>query len=153
MIPQKLISKIWTRDTAAFMAESLRKQGKKLVFTNGCFDILHAGHVSYLAEAAALGDFLIVGVNSDSSVKMLEKSPARPLQNETSRSLVIAALQSVGAVVLFSEQTPKELIAEILPDVLVKGADYSPAIVLTVPPFAITISAPTIFAEIGRAHV
>lgn len=118
--------KIWVRAEAAEKAEALRKAGKKIVFTNGCFDILHAGHVAYLQEAAALGDMLIVGLNTDNSVKRLEKSPARPLQSEFSRSRVMAALGCVAAVVLFDEDTPKELIEEIVPDVLVKGADYSP---------------------------
>jgi rfaE bifunctional protein nucleotidyltransferase chain/domain len=118
--------KIWVRAEAAEKAEALRKAGKKIVFTNGCFDILHAGHVAYLQEAAALGDMLIVGLNTDNSVKRLEKSPARPLQSEFSRSRVMAALGCVAAVVLFDEDTPKALIEEIVPDVLVKGADYSP---------------------------
>jgi len=118
--------KIWVRAEAAEKAEALRKAGKKIVFTNGCFDILHAGHVAYLQEAAALGDMLIVGLNTDNSVKRLEKSPARPLQSEFSRSRVMAALGCVAAVVLFDEDTPKELIEEIVPEVLVKGADYSP---------------------------
>jgi rfaE bifunctional protein nucleotidyltransferase chain/domain len=118
--------KIWARAEAAEKAEALRKAGKKIVFTNGCFDILHAGHVAYLQEAASLGDLLIVGLNTDNSVKRLEKSPARPLQNEYSRSRVMAALGCVAAVVLFDEDTPKELIEEIVPAVLVKGADYLP---------------------------
>ena len=118
--------KIWVRAEAAEKAEALRKAGKKIVFTNGCFDILHAGHVAYLQEAAALGDMLIVGLNTDNSVKRLEKSPARPLQSEFSRSRVMAALGCVAAVVLFDEDTPKALIEEIVPEVLVKGADYSP---------------------------
>ena len=118
--------KIWARAEAAEKAEAFRKAGKKIVFTNGCFDILHAGHVAYLQEAAALGDMLIVGLNTDNSVKRLEKSPARPLQSEFSRSRVMAALGCVAAVVLFDEDTPKELIEEIVPEVLVKGADYSP---------------------------
>lgn len=118
-------SKIWNRYEVAELAEGLRQQGKRIVFTNGCFDILHAGHVAYLQEAASLGDFLVVAVNSDDSVKRLEKSPARPLQNEYSRSHVMAALGCVGAVVVFDEDTPLEIISEIKPDVLVKGADYT----------------------------
>jgi len=98
--------------------------GKKIVFTNGCFDILHAGHVQYLEEASELGDFLIVALNTDESVQRLDKSPARPLQNEYSRSHVMASLGFVGAVVLFNEDTPKNIIEFITPDVLVKGADY-----------------------------
>lgn len=118
-------SKIWNRSEVAELAEGVRQQGKRIVFTNGCFDILHAGHVAYLQEAASLGDFLVVAVNSDDSVKRLEKSPARPLQNEYSRSHVMAALGCVGAVVVFDEDTPLEIISEIKPDVLVKGADYT----------------------------
>jgi D-glycero-beta-D-manno-heptose 1-phosphate adenylyltransferase len=124
MLPKSLSSKIWNRKIASKESENIRNKKLRIVFTNGVFDILHAGHVSYLEEAAALGDFLIIGVNSDESVKRLGKSPARPLQSEISRCAVLAALQSVGAVVVFDEDTPKELIGEILPDVLVKGADY-----------------------------
>lgn len=124
MIPEVLQQKIWSREKAAARATELRAQGKRIVFTNGVFDILHAGHVSYLADAAALGDFLVLGLNSDDSVRRLGKSPARPLQSEESRALVIAALQSIGAVVIFDEDTPAQLISEIQPQVLVKGADY-----------------------------
>lgn len=116
--------KIWNREDAGQMAATQKAAGKRIVFTNGCFDILHAGHVTYLQEAAALGDFLVVGINSDDSVKRLEKSPARPLQNEFSRTTVMAALQCVGAVIVFDEDTPLDLILAVKPDVLVKGADY-----------------------------
>ena len=116
--------KIWKSEDAGKMAAAQKAAGKRIVFTNGCFDILHAGHVTYLQEAAALGDFLVVGSNSDDSVKRLEKSPARPLQNEFSRTTVMAALQCVGAVIVFNEDTPLELIQAVKPDVLVKGADY-----------------------------
>ena len=100
-----------------------RKDNQRIVFTNGCFDLLHLGHVDYLAKAKDLGDRLIIGVNTDSSVKRL-KGEHRPLQDETSRLHILAALQSVDAVVLFDEDTPYELIKEIEPDILVKGADY-----------------------------
>jgi rfaE bifunctional protein nucleotidyltransferase chain/domain len=116
--------KIWSRDEAQSKAAAVKQAGKRLVFTNGCFDIMHAGHVAYLQEAAGLGDFLLVAVNSDDSIRRLEKSPARPLQNEFSRSRVMAALSFVDAVIVFDEDTPKELIADVMPDVLVKGADY-----------------------------
>jgi len=116
--------KIWKREEARQFAAGIKASGKRIVFTNGCFDILHAGHITYLQEAATLGDFLLVGVNSDDSVKRLDKSPARPLQNEFSRSTVMAALQFVGAVIVFDEDTPLELIQAVKPDVLVKGADY-----------------------------
>ena len=120
----KTEQKIWSRDEAQSKAATVKQAGKRLVFTNGCFDIMHAGHVAYLQEAAGLGDFLLVAVNSDDSIRRLEKSPARPLQNEFSRSRVMAALSFVDAVIVFDEDTPKELIADVMPDVLVKGADY-----------------------------
>ncbi|MBU3659341.1 MAG: adenylyltransferase/cytidyltransferase family protein [Flavobacteriales bacterium] len=93
-------------------------------FTNGCFDILHLGHITYLAKAASLGKRLIVAVNSDDSVRLLNKAPNRPINNEQARMMVVAALGCVDLVVLFNEQTPLELISELLPDVLIKGADY-----------------------------
>jgi len=96
---------------------------KKVVFTNGCFDILHRGHVSYLEEAKSLGDFLIVGVNSDPSISRL-KGPSRPIQNQDDRLFILAGLESVDAVVVFDADTPIELIDALLPDVLVKGGDY-----------------------------
>ena len=101
-----------------------RDANERIVFTNGCFDLLHLGHVDYLAKAKDLGERLIIGVNTDSSVKRL-KGEHRPLQDENSRLHILAALQSVDAVVLFDEDTPYELIKEIEPDILVKGADYS----------------------------
>ena len=100
-----------------------RNANERIVFTNGCFDLLHLGHVDYLAKAKDLGERLIIGVNTDSSVKRL-KGKHRPLQDENSRLHILAALQSVDAVVLFDEDTPYELIREIEPDILVKGADY-----------------------------
>lgn len=114
-----------------FNLPSLQKQvaawkllSKKIVFTNGCFDILHLGHVEYLANAANLGDILIVAINSDSSVKTLEKGDSRPIQDEYSRLMIMASLHVVNAVVLFSEPTPYEVIKLIKPDVLVKGGDW-----------------------------
>jgi rfaE bifunctional protein nucleotidyltransferase chain/domain len=97
---------------------------KKIVFTNGVFDILHTGHVDYLSKARDLGDFLIVGLNSDSSVKRLNKGPERPINNEQARAVVLGALECVDAIVLFEEDTPYNLIKEIQPDVLAKGSDY-----------------------------
>ena len=108
----------------AIAIENSRARGEKVVMTNGCFDILHAGHVSYLEEAAALGDRLIVAVNTDESVARL-KGPGRPVNNLNRRMSVLAGLKSVDWVVPFSEETPRRLIAELLPDVLVKGGDYS----------------------------
>jgi rfaE bifunctional protein nucleotidyltransferase chain/domain len=98
--------------------------GQKIVFTNGCFDILHSGHVIYLSEARALGDLLILGLNSDSSVKRL-KGPDRPINCENDRSIVLSALSSVDFVILFDTDTPFELIEQIIPDILVKGGDWT----------------------------
>jgi rfaE bifunctional protein nucleotidyltransferase chain/domain len=98
-------------------------KSQKVVFTNGCFDILHRGHVEYLAKAASLADVLIVGLNTDSSVARL-KGSTRPIQDETSRAMVLASLVFVSKVVLFDEDTPFELIKFIQPDILVKGSDY-----------------------------
>ncbi|MEI6947756.1 D-glycero-beta-D-manno-heptose 1-phosphate adenylyltransferase [Paraflavisolibacter sp. H34] len=100
-----------------------RVLGKKIAFTNGCFDLLHAGHIASLRQAAQTADVLIVGLNADVSVKKL-KGDSRPLNSEHARALVLAALSMVDAVVLFSEDTPRELIKSILPDFLVKGGDY-----------------------------
>ncbi len=102
-----------------------RSENKKIVFTNGCFDLLHIGHVTYLEEAKKLGDVLIVGVNTDASVKKL-KGPTRPLQSEADRSRILAALKAVDHTVLFGEDTPLNLIEAIKPDVLVKGGDWKP---------------------------
>lgn len=99
-------------------------QGKKIAFTNGCFDILHEGHVFSLSQAAKEGDVLIVGVNADASTKRL-KGPSRPVNNEHSRALLMASLLMVDAVVVFEEDTPLELICAIMPDVIVKGGDYT----------------------------
>lgn len=102
-----------------------RMKGDRIVFTNGCFDILHRGHVEYLQEAAALGDRLVIGLNSDASVRRQGKGPDRPLNDEQSRAKVLAALRLVDAVIIFEEDTPLELIKAIVPDVLVKGGDWS----------------------------
>lgn len=101
----------------------LKDENKIVVFTNGCFDILHAGHVNYLTKAKELGDILIVGLNSDSSVKRL-KGSSRPITNENERAFVISQLKAVDYVILFDEDTPLNLISELIPDVLVKGADW-----------------------------
>jgi rfaE bifunctional protein nucleotidyltransferase chain/domain len=100
----------------------LKSQGGKIVFTNGCFDLLHIGHIRYLKEAKKLGDLLIVGLNSDASVRQLK--PQRPLNEESQRAEVLASLEMVDFVILFSEDTPYELIKSIKPDVLVKGGDW-----------------------------
>ena len=100
-----------------------KERGEKVVFTNGCFDILHRGHVTYLQQAASLGDHLIVGLNSDESVKKL-KGPERPVNSEEDRSFMLASLRSVDEVVIFGEDTPEELLRHLKPDILVKGGDY-----------------------------
>lgn len=97
---------------------------QKIVFTNGCFDLLHIGHLTYMARAAELGDKLIIGLNADSSVRLL-KGEGRPVNNQQSRAALLAALFFVDAVVIFEEETPQNLIADLLPDVLVKGGDYT----------------------------
>lgn len=119
-------SKILSLSQLLEKISSDKQNGKKVVFTNGCFDILHKGHVDYLAKAADKGDVLIVAVNTDDSVKRLGKSPSRPIQDQEARAYLIAALESVSYVTLFNEDTPKELIDAIVPDVLVKGSDYQP---------------------------
>jgi len=101
----------------------LKNQNKKVVFTNGCFDLIHAGHIDYLSKAKALGDVMIVGLNSDSSVIRI-KGSKRPILNESERSFIISNLKPVDYVVLFDEDTPQLLIEELLPDILVKGADW-----------------------------
>jgi len=112
------------RDEAGRVADRLRREGLKVVFTNGVFDLLHPGHVRYLARARSLGDALIVGVNSDRSVRS-NKGDGRPINAEAERAEVLAALHTVDAVVVFDEETPHDLIAAVQPDVLVKGADWA----------------------------
>ena len=114
-----------TRGEAVAFVGQARQDGKTVVFTNGVFDILHPGHTRYLRDARALGDVLIVGVNSDRSVRALNKAPDRPINSEAERCEVLAALASVDAVVVFDEDTPHEIISALQPDILVKGADWS----------------------------
>jgi len=114
---------IKTQSEIADIVSRLKKEGKKIVFTNGCFDILHVGHVKYLQEAKSYGDILIIGLNSDSSVREL-KGPSRPVNPEDDRAYILAALEAVDYVVMFSDETPYELIKSIAPDILVKGGDY-----------------------------
>jgi D-beta-D-heptose 7-phosphate kinase/D-beta-D-heptose 1-phosphate adenosyltransferase len=111
------------KDITSALSE-LKNLGKKIVFTNGCFDIIHVGHVQYLTEAKALGDVLVIGLNTDSSVKVL-KGPSRPINNEHDRAIVLDSLKPVDYVTFFDEETPYNLINQILPDILVKGGDYS----------------------------
>lgn len=119
-------ARICGTDTLRFDLARWRMQSHKLVFTNGCFDLLHPGHVEYLAKAAELGNKLIIGLNSDESVRRLNKGSGRPIQNEQARAIVLASLHLVDRVVIFHEDTPLELIKFIQPDVLVKGGDWKP---------------------------
>lgn len=124
-IPLKLMS----RDDLQKQSNRWKLQGRKIVFTNGCFDILHKGHLELLTQAAALGDILVVGVNADLSVRKL-KGDERPVNDESFRSLMLASLMIVDAVCIFPEDTPLELIQEIVPDIIVKGGDYDPSSVV-----------------------
>ena len=120
-------TKIFTTETLLKPLIVWRFKGDTIVFTNGCFDIIHRGHIDYLAKASDLGGQLIVGINSDASVKRLCKSNARPLQDEQARALIIASLHFVSGVIIFDEDTPIDLIKFVNPEVLVKGADYDAA--------------------------
>jgi rfaE bifunctional protein nucleotidyltransferase chain/domain len=115
--------KILTREQLPAIVAGWRAQGRKVVFTNGCFDLLHLGHVDYLEQARYLGDALVVGLNTDASVSCLK--PGRPIQDETARARILASLAFVDAVVFFGEPTPLALIELVQPDVLVKGDDYA----------------------------
>jgi len=115
--------KILTPDEARRVRERLRAEGRRLVFTNGCFDILHVGHVRYLEAARALGDALLVAINSDAAVRAL-KGDSRPVMSEGERAEMLAALGAVSHVTVFDALSPRALIAQLLPDVLVKGGDY-----------------------------
>jgi len=122
---QHILQKIQTRESLKQLIETWNKGAEKIVFTNGCFDLLHRGHVDYLAKAAGYGTRLIVALNTDASVSKL-KGPHRPIQDQDSRMQIMASMEMVDAVVLFDEETPLELIEEVQPDVLVKGSDYQP---------------------------
>jgi rfaE bifunctional protein nucleotidyltransferase chain/domain len=119
-------SKVKTRSELQSLAAGLRERGQRIVFTNGCFDLLHIGHTRYLQQARALGDVLIVGVNSDASARSLNKAPGRPVVPDRQRAEVVAALACVDYVVLFDEPDPAALIQVLEPDVLVKGGDWTP---------------------------
>ena len=116
-------SKICSWQELALEFKSLQKQKKKCVFTNGCFDLLHMGHIHYLRKARALGDVLVIGINSDRSVRKL-KGPSRPVQPENDRAEILAALECVDYVTLFDQDTPLLLIEHLVPDILVKGGDW-----------------------------
>lgn len=115
--------KIFDKESLKPISEKLKNEGKKIVFTNGCFDIIHLGHIDYLTKSSNLGDFLIVGINTDNSIRDL-KGNNRPFQDELSRAMIMSSFYFVDAVILFDESTPYELIDFIKPDVLVKGGDY-----------------------------
>ena len=115
--------KIMTIESITEQVIKWRKDGRILVFSNGCFDLLHAGHVRYLQTAASLGDIFILGLNSDSSVRKL-KGPSRPIMTQVDRAFLLSALQAIDCVVIFEEETPARLIETVTPDVLVKGGDY-----------------------------
>ena len=121
---QLLRNKIVNKEDALENVKALQSSGKKVVFTNGCFDILHPGHVDYLSQARDLGDFLVLGLNTDNSVKRLNKAPNRPINDEQTRATVLAGLACIDLLVFFDEQTPYELIKFLQPDILVKGNDY-----------------------------
>ena len=120
---KKIVNKIKSLTQCKSQVEEWRSQGQKIVFTNGCFDILHLGHVDYLEKAAALGDRLVIGLNTDDSVSRF-KGPERPIQDQNSRARILSSLHFVDVVILFDEDTPLELISDLIPDVLVKGSDY-----------------------------
>lgn len=122
---EKINKKILDKDELAKWLDDCRAKGLKIVFSNGCFDILHRGHVEYLSKAADLGDVLIIGLNTDDSVRRL-KGLSRPVNDERSRAMVLAALEFVSVIVFFNEDTLYNLIKTVQPDVLVKGKDYKP---------------------------
>lgn len=123
-IEQQLFTKITDLPTLQQTVSSWKQQGQKVVFTNGVFDLVHIGHLTYMAKAAELGHKLIIGLNSDASVKRL-KGESRPINKQDSRALLLASLFFVDAVVVFEEDTPLSLISTLLPDILVKGGDYA----------------------------
>lgn len=122
---QYIKSKIISYDDIETKVIKWKNENKKIGFTNGCFDVIHYGHVKYLAKAKELSDILILGLNSDKSVKML-KGEDRPINNQEHRAFVLAALSMIDAIVIFNEQTPENLIKKIVPDIITKGGDYKP---------------------------
>jgi len=121
---QVLKNKLMSKEDALRLINTKKFVGKKIVFTNGCFDILHPGHTEYLNQARDLGDFLVLGLNTDASVKLLNKANNRPINTEADRAAVLAGLSSVDVIVLFDTATPLQLITYLNPNVLVKGNDY-----------------------------
>ena len=124
LLGASLHSNILSLDQAILQFGREKRNGRRVVFTNGCFDLLHPGHIASLEHARRLGDVLIVGLNSDASVRLLRKGPDRPVFPEQERAEILAALECVDAVVVFDESTPRELISRLLPDILVKGGDW-----------------------------
>ncbi len=122
---QNIVNKVHTWDSLSEQVKKWHEAGEKIVFSNGCFDLIHRGHIDYLAKAADMGTKLVLGLNTDASVSKL-KGPHRPIQDEQSRQFILSALAFVDAVTLFDEETPYELIKLVQPDVLVKGSDYKP---------------------------
>jgi len=121
----KAIDKIVSQESALKIVDTWKEQGEKIVFTNGCFDILHLGHVDYLEKARALGNRLVLALNTDASVKRQKKGPDRPINDQDSRARLLASLFFVDLVVFFEKDTPYDIIAYLLPDILVKGDDYA----------------------------
>lgn len=124
-----LSNKLKSKDSLLDQVQIWKKRGLTVGFTNGVFDILHPGHVNYLQEAASQVDHLVIGLNSDASVKRLGKGPDRPINDEYARAVVLAGLESISAICVFTEDTPLNLISTVLPDVLIKGGDYDPAVI------------------------
>ncbi len=122
--PPQFLKKILSQDQALAQIKAWKNDGEKIVFTNGVFDILHPGHVTYLEDAASRGDHLIIGLNGDKSVKNLGKGDDRPINNEQNRAIMLSALSSTSMIVLFNDDTPLSLIKLLQPDVLIKGGDY-----------------------------
>lgn len=122
---QNILDKIVNQDTAKGLVSLWQSNNNEIVFTNGCFDILHRGHIEYLAKAASLGHKLVLGLNTDNSVSRI-KGPLRPVVDQNSRAVLLAALEFIDLVVFFDEETPYELIKLLQPDILVKGSDYKP---------------------------
>ncbi|MGM0478570.1 MAG: adenylyltransferase/cytidyltransferase family protein [Bacteroidota bacterium] len=121
---ERIIHKIMSQEEASTLVNSWKSNDEAVVFTNGCFDLLHRGHVTYLGKAAERGHYLVVGINSDESVKRQQKGPERPINDEMSRALVVASLEFVDLVVIFDDDTPESLIELLTPTTLIKGADY-----------------------------
>jgi len=118
------MEKILSLEQLLHSRQMAKANGQRIVFTNGCFDLIHPGHISYLRQARALGDLLVIAINSDASIQRI-KGPSRPILSETERAIILAALEMVSYVTIFDEETPHKIISTLLPDVLVKGGDWS----------------------------